>query len=124
MTVPIPWEEISFALRKYYLNYLAYLDVSCGSQLKSKQPAKVGDYLDVTVLGRGWRCDVLPLLLLTDSIKGSYHLVRRAPCSLETCYKINEREYTWVGGCIFVPVRDCKSCCWQRVGSLGRRIDI
>ena len=83
--------------------------MSCGLQLTSRHPAKVGDYLDVTVLGRGWRCDVLPLLVLTDCIKGCYHLVRTVPCSLETCYKINEREYTWVGGCIFVPSESARA---------------
>jgi hypothetical protein len=69
--------------------------------------------------GGGWRCDVLPLLLLADSIKGRYHRVRTATCSLETCYKINEREYTWVGGCIFVPSETARAVVGSGLGAVA-----
>jgi hypothetical protein len=85
------------------------------------------DYLDVTVLGRG-PCDVLPLLLLTDSIRRRYHLVRTVPYILETCYKINEREQSREGGCIFVLPENARAVVGREsvslaVGSIFRKDD-
>jgi hypothetical protein len=51
------------------------------------------------------------------------------PCILETCYKINESEQSWVGGCIFVPPETVRAVAGRgllfllAVGSIFRKDD-